>query len=204
LALALVLAGLRHVPRTDAGIKQGAWPRHNGREIDGARVGIVGCGAVGALLAQMCDQLGADVVGFDPREPNVGLRGGRLTYAALPELLAACDIVSLHCPMPPDGRAIVTRELLANAPSGAIIVNTARAALVDQDAVLGALDDGRLSAYATDVFDTEPPSDLRLARHPSVIATSHIGGLTIESVERATQMATDSILAALLPAQRGA
>ena len=77
------------------------------------------------------------------------------------------------------------------------MINTARAALVDEAAIVAALDSGQLAAYATDVFPTEPPRPLGLAAHPGVIATSHIGGLTGESVERAAMTAVDNLLAAL-------
>jgi D-3-phosphoglycerate dehydrogenase / 2-oxoglutarate reductase len=197
LALAMILSGLRHVPRTDAGIKLGGWPRHTGREIAGATIGIVGCGAVGATLARLCAGLGARVLGHDPMEPEIATGSETLAYLPLPQLFEQCDVVSLHCPSPADGRPVVTAERLGSMPQGSILVNTARAGLVDEDALLVALESGRLSAYATDVFATEPPTDLRLASHPAVIATSHVGGLTTESVERATRMATDAIIAAL-------
>ncbi|WP_421726128.1 phosphoglycerate dehydrogenase [Bauldia sp.] len=199
LTIALMLTSLRHITRADAGIKAGEWPRLLGREIADSVVGVVGCGAIGSSVARMAADLGATVIGSDPATPEVVLRDGRLTYTSVAELFARCTIGSLHCPLPDDGAAVVTREVLASMPDDAVLVNTARAGLVDEAAVLAALDSGRLAAYATDVFDPEPPVDLTLARHPKVVATSHIGALTRESVERTTRMAVDSLLAALRP-----
>ncbi len=99
--------------------------------------------------------------------------------------------------MPRDGSALLTQDRLSACKAGQIIVNTARSKLIDESAMLDALDDGRVAAYATDVFDQEPPASLSLAAHPRVIATSHIGGFTAESVERATRIAADNLRVAL-------
>ena len=112
----------------------------------------------------------------------------------LSEVIAQADFLTLHCPQPEGGKPVIDDRALARMKPGAIIVNTARAALVDEAAMLRALEDGRVSHYATDVFAVEPPGDLSLAAHPNVIATAHIGGLTAGSVSRATDAAVDNLL----------
>jgi D-3-phosphoglycerate dehydrogenase / 2-oxoglutarate reductase len=197
LAIALMLSALRHVPSTDRGIKAGQWPRLRGREIRDRRVGVVGCGAIGGEVARLAVALGASVIAFDPARPSLPIPPERLRFADLPELLREAEILTLHCPAPKNGRPLIEAPALTALPRGAILVNTARAALVDEDALIAALDEGQISAYAADVFAEEPPRSLALAGHPRVIATSHIGGFTEESVDRATEVAVANLLESL-------
>ena len=198
LTIGLMLAAARSIPASDAGIKSGGWPRHRGREINGATVGIIGCGAIGQRVAEIVIAMGAAVVAYDPLRPDFAATKRQFRWAEVADAIASADLLTLHCPAP-DGGALICAETLATMRPGSILVNTARAALIDDAAVLQALDDGRLAAYATDVFDSEPPSTLALAGHPKVIATSHIGGFTCESVERATEVAVANLLEALPP-----
>lgn len=197
LALTLALAGLRHVVPTHQGMKQGDWPRRIGREMAGARVGVVGLGAIGASFARFCLALGAQVHGFDPFAPADQIVDAAFRRTDLAGALEAMDVVSLHAPMPADGQALIGADLLARMAPGAVLVNTARAGLVDEAALLAALGAGHIGTYATDVFDTEPPQPSALLAHPRVILTSHIGGFTTESVERATAAAVANLLKAL-------
>lgn len=197
LALTLALAGLRDLVPTHSGMKQGEWPRRIGREITGARIGIVGLGAIGASFAEFCLALGATVHGFDPFAPEDRLVHPAFRRTDLEGALEGADIVSLHAPMPADGRPMIGAELLARLNPGAVVVNTARAGLLDSDALLAALESGQVSTYATDVFDIEPPEPSPLLAHPRVVLTSHIGGFTTESVERATSHAVANLLEAL-------
>lgn len=201
LAIALTLAGLRHIPFSDAGIKAGGWPRRQGCEIRGRTVGVIGCGAVGAEVARLAVALGAEVLGHDMVHRPLALE--RFRWATLDEIVEQAGIISLHCPPLPGGSPLLDAATLARARPGLVLVNTARASLIDEAAVLAALESGRLATYATDVFDAEPPRNLDLARHPRVIATSHIGGFTVESVERATMTAVSNLLTALIPGHAG-
>ncbi len=194
LALALALAGLRHVPWSAAAVRAGGWERHRGRELDECRVGVVGLGAIGGRVAGLFSTLGAEVVASDPVVDPVS---APVPIVGLAALLATSDVVTLHAPPPADGRPLLDAALLAGVRGGAVLVNTSRAALVDDAAVLAALDDGRLAAYAVDAFDTEPPELTALLRHERVLATPHVGGFTDGSVRRATAQAVDNLLAVL-------
>jgi D-3-phosphoglycerate dehydrogenase len=199
LAVALIFSALRHVPAADAGIKHGGWPRRRGRELRGRNVAVIGCGAIGGEVVHMLTALGARVLAYDPMQPDLRIGADRFTWMDLPAALKAADIITFHCPLQKNGKPILDAATVATLRPGVIIVNTARAALVDEAALLAGLTSGAIESYATDVFAEEPPKDLTLARHPRVIATSHIGGFTDESVERATSVAIDHLLAALLP-----
>jgi D-3-phosphoglycerate dehydrogenase len=194
LAVTLALAVLRDVPRSAEALRAGRWSRRPARELADLRVGVVGLGAVGRRVAALFTALGASVAGYDPFVEVPGVRA-----LALDDLFAASDVISLHVPPLPTGPLVTAREL-GTVPAGAVLVNTARAALVDDAAVLHALETGRLGGYAVDAFDTEPPEPSALLAHPAVVATPHLGGYTDASVRRAVSHAVDNLLAALAPA----
>ena len=116
-------------------------------------------------------------------------------------VLAGGDIVSLHCPALPDGKPLIDTDALGRMRKGALLVNTARASLIDEAAVLAALESGALGGYATDVHAPEPPGKTPLLAHDRVFATAHIGGFTEESIARAAGVAAENLLKALGPAQ---
>jgi D-3-phosphoglycerate dehydrogenase / 2-oxoglutarate reductase len=197
LTIALMLAGLRHIPFADAGIKSGRWPRRRGREIRNLRIGIIGCGAVGKEVARLALALGACVTAHDPVTAEIDFPPDCFHWGTFADVLNSSEVISLHRPSEPDGKAVFDAETFGRIRPGAVLVNTARASLVDEVAVLDALSDGRLDVYATDVFEEEPPKHLTLAGHPRVIATSHIGGYTEESIDRAVEAAVTNLLGAL-------
>ncbi|MEP7453945.1 phosphoglycerate dehydrogenase [Phyllobacterium sp. SB3] len=199
LTIGLLFSALRSIPFADAGIKSGGWPRVRGIEIRGRTTGIIGCGAIGREVARMVIALGASVIAFDPLRPNLDFPSSAFSYADVDDVISNADVVSLHCPLPADGSTLLHRRRLFAAKNGMVLINTARAGLVDEDALIDALDAGRIGYYATDVFEPEPPVSLGLASHQHVIATSHIGGFTAESVDRATRLAADNLVAALRP-----
>lgn len=196
LAIGLMLAVLRSIPAADSGIKAGGWPRQRGKEMRGCIVGVVGCGAVGRQVAQIASAMGSEILGYDPY-PRDFATAGPFSWAGLDELFSRADIISLHCPPLPGGAFLIDETRLKAMRPGAVIVNTARAALADEDALRTALDEGRLHGYGTDVFAVEPPEQGSLAFHPKVVATSHIGGFTDESMSRATEVAIRNLLDAL-------
>jgi D-3-phosphoglycerate dehydrogenase len=198
LTLALALSALRHVPWSAAALRTGGWRRRQGRELPECIVGVVGLGAIGRRVAELFDSLGSQVVAYDPFAPAEQVAPIRLVD--LDELLTSSDIISLHAPPPADGRPLLDAARVTGIARGAVLVNTARSTLVDDDAVLAALEDGTLSAYAVDAFDSEPPELTPLLQHERVLATPHIGGYTAASVRRATALAVDNLLVVLGPA----
>ncbi|MEM1285918.1 MAG: phosphoglycerate dehydrogenase [Pseudomonadota bacterium] len=197
LALALTLAGLRHIVWTHEGMRQGEWPRRMGREIKGSRIGVVGLGAIGVDYAEACLGLGANVLGYDPFAPDNRIKHERFRRVPLEELVSDVDAISLHAPMPEDGKPLLTADRLSMLREGAVIVNTARAGLLDQQALLAGLENGQIACYATDVFEVEPPAMSPVLAHPNTMLTSHIGGFTGPSVERAAVQAVDNMLEVL-------
>lgn len=197
LALAFTLIGLRHMPDSMSAIKAGRWHRQEGRELGGATVGVVGCGAVGRRFARAVAALGASVLAYDVVPEQSFRPAAGFAWSDLDALLAQSDVISLHCPALPESAALLDARRLALLPHGAGLVNTARASLVDEEALVAALDDGRVSWYATDVFSTEPPPMSPLLTHKRVIATPHIGGFTVEGGRQAVRIAVENLIAAL-------
>ncbi|MFS4091078.1 phosphoglycerate dehydrogenase [Streptomyces sp. AF1A] len=195
LAVTLMLAGLRQVPTQDATLKAGRWQRLEGREVAGRILGVIGCGQIGRRVARLGLGLGMSVRAFDAVPDPSFAPAGDFSFTTLEDLLAQADVVTLHCP--PAARPVIDKEALTTVKPGAYLINTARSALVDDEAVRQALADGTLAGYATDVFGQEPPDPRELHRHPRVTMTPHIGGYTKESVERATRAAVENLLRVL-------
>ena len=191
LTVGLLFALLRSIPFSDRKMKREEWARRKGMEVEGKTLGLVGCGAIGQKVAQMTAPMGMTVLGYgEPPDESFVLDGFR--WASLEEVLGEADIVSLHCPAGP--KPLIDKTAIAAMKPGAYLINTSRAAVVDEAAVLAALESGDLSGYGADVFTGEPPEDYTLAKNDKVVATPHIGGFTAESVERATVWAIENIL----------
>lgn len=191
LAIGLMLALARAIPASDRAIKAGRWERINGFEVEGKTLGVIGCGRIGRQVAQIAVGLGMRVVGYDVA-PVTGI-----STLPIEQVFATADVVTLHCPPRDDNRPLVDAAALAAMRPGALLINTARAGLLDEDAVLAALEAGRLGGLASDVLEGEPPVNRRLAEHPRVIVTPHAGALTRESVDRAMEVAVTNLLEAL-------
>jgi D-3-phosphoglycerate dehydrogenase len=197
LAIAMIFSAMRHISFTDQGLKKGGWPRRRGIEFFGRTLGVIGCGAVGGTVAKLASAMGANIIAFDPAKPDLGIDPARFRWASHAEIFAEADMLTLHCPPARDGKPLIDAAMLATIKPGLILVNTARASLVDEAALIAALDAGRLQTYCVDVFDPEPPVFPGLASRADVIATSHIGGYTAESVDRATATAVANLLDSL-------
>ncbi|WP_205746004.1 NAD(P)-dependent oxidoreductase [Egibacter rhizosphaerae] len=187
--LALLLALLRGVGRNEPG---SAPPPPQARELGALTVGLVGLGRVGRAVAERLQGFGGQVLGHDPsfadRPPA---EAGNVRLCTLEELAATSDVVSLHRP---GGETLVDRALLDRLPRRALLVNTARADLVDEPAVAEFLRSGRLGGYATDV-GAGPDSPLRAA--PNLIATDHVSAHTAEAIDRMGTMAAEEVVRAL-------
>jgi phosphoglycerate dehydrogenase-like enzyme len=172
----LILA--RRVALSDREVRAGRWVRHVGFELRGQTLGVIGLGATGAETARIALSVGMKVLGYDPflKAPS-GVEQLELT-----ELLGRSRIVTVHVPLNDSTRGLLSAKTLALLPAGAFIVNAARGEVVDEDALLAALESGHLGGAALDVRIQEPPSQAdRLAQRDDVLVTAHLAGLTTES-----------------------
>jgi D-3-phosphoglycerate dehydrogenase len=197
---ALLFALARNVPAADASMKSGEWDRNRflGVELQGKTLGIIGLGRIGQQVAARAKALEMEVVAYDPfLDPEQGPRLG-VELLDLDELLARADVVTLHTPLTEQTRNLLDETRLARMKPGALLVNCSRGGVVDEAALLSALDAGRLGGAALDVFEEEPPKNhLDLVRHPRVVTTPHLGAQTAEAQERTSTETAQMVLAAL-------
>ncbi|NEI74572.1 D-2-hydroxyacid dehydrogenase family protein [Rhizobium lusitanum] len=181
----LLLALVRHIPAENANFHQGGsqWQLTVGRDLKGRTLGVAGIGRLGQLVAGYGRAFGMNVLGWSrSNTPERSAELGIGFAASLDALLEASDIVSLHLPLNAETRAIIGKRELDLMKPGAILLNTSRGPLVDENAMVAALESGGLGGAGLDVFDTEPlPLDHALRRFGNVIATPHLGYVTEES-----------------------
>jgi D-3-phosphoglycerate dehydrogenase len=197
---ALLFALLRKIPEASASMAQGRWEKAKflGSELAGKTLGIVGLGQVGSRVAARARAFEAKVIGYDPYLAAERAKEMGVPLLALPDLLAASDIVTLHATVTEKGRPLIGREELALMKKGAVLVNVARGALVDGAALVEALQGGALAGAVLDVFEPEPPpADEPLLKLPNVVATPHLGASTVEAQERVAAQTIEGLLAAL-------
>jgi D-3-phosphoglycerate dehydrogenase len=167
--------------------------RHPGFELSGRTLGVVGCGGIGrAVAAAMHAAFGMRVLGHDPHATGPS---GIITPVSLQRLFAEADVITLHAPSTPETRRMVDAALLSAVKPGAVLINAARGDLIDDAALLRALDDGNLRAAALDVFEPEPlPQDHPFHAHPNLFLTPHIAGGSEESGRRMSVEAVEETL----------
>ena len=193
LTLGLMLSVLRRIPAFDRGLRSGTWTdaalQDGINELGGRAVGLIGYGAIPRMLAPVLAAMGCSVTYY----ARTRAADAVAAYRPLERLLAEADIVSLHLPLTPETGRIVDAAALARMKPGAILLNTARGGLVDQPALIRALESGRLAGAGLDVFETEPPApgDPLLAL-PNVVVTPHIGWLTTGTFDRSFALAAEN------------
>lgn len=198
MTIALLLAAVRHLGSARDRVAAGEWPTLTGGELAGRTLGLVGLGRIGTLVASKARALGLRVVAYDAflTEEEAAARGAELV--GLDVLAGESDAVSLHAPLSEATRGIVDRGLVERMKPGAVLVNTARGELVDEDALLWGLDHGPLGGAALDVLANEPPPpDHPLLGRPDVLVTPHIGAHTPEAETAMGRTALDDLLAVL-------
>jgi D-3-phosphoglycerate dehydrogenase / 2-oxoglutarate reductase len=199
LTFGLLLALAREIPRADASMKQGQWLKKEleGAELHGKTLGIIGLGRIGAEVAHRARAFGMQVLGTDPMLTPEQIRARDAEPVSRDELLARSDFISLHLPLTPETRGLLDAEQFAKMKDGARIVSAARGGIIDESALLAALESGRIAGAALDVFASEPPASTDLVKHPRLIATPHIGAQTAEAQARAAGDIASEVLNAL-------
>lgn len=202
-AVCLMLAVAKNLHRSCRVLRDGVrgdyFTMFTGVELDGLTLGLLGMGRIGSRVARAARGLGMQVLAYDPYlNRDLAREVGAAAAASLDELLTRADVVSLHVPLTPETRHLVNAERLARMKKGAILINTARGGLVDEAALLAALESGHLHGAGIDVFDTEPPpADHPLLSRPDVIATPHVAAATTAAKVRLWEGAIRQALAVL-------
>jgi D-3-phosphoglycerate dehydrogenase len=199
LAFGLLLAVAREIPRADAGMKQGQWLKKEfeGVELSGKTLGIIGYGRIGTEVGKRAAAFGMNVVTYDPNVSEHELEHGNAEPVSLQDLFAWSDFISLHLPLNVQTRDLIGPMAFSQMKDGVRIVSTARGGIMDESALLAALNSGKVAGAALDVFEKEPPGLTELVSHPRVIGTPHIGAQTAEAQSRAAEDIASEVLAAL-------
>jgi D-3-phosphoglycerate dehydrogenase len=184
-AITLMLALARQIPQADASTQAGKWEKNRfmGVEITGKTLGIIGCGNIGAIVAERAHGLKMKVIAFDPYLSPERARDLGVEKVELDELLRRADFITLHTPLTDKTRNIIDAAALKKARKGVRVVNCARGGLVDEAALRDALDSGHVAGAAFDVFTEEPATSNPLFGHPNVVCTPHLGAATMEAQE---------------------
>ena len=167
--------------------------RYMGNTLRGRTLGVIGCGRIGSRVAEMAKALGMRVIAYSRR----GVPADVAEYAELNDLLAAADVISLNCPSTPETRHLINEEAFARMKDGAVLINTARGAVVDHHALVNALRTGKLSGAGLDVFPEEPRIPAELLEMDNVVCTPHVGSNTAQTREIMAAACAKQILDAL-------
>lgn len=176
---ALILAAVRHLPEEERRVRDGGWQRTLGRDLKGRRLGIVGLGGIGKPVAAVGQAFGMDVVAWSRHLDPDDARSVGVTPVSKEELFATADVVTIHMKLSEGSRGLVGRAELDLMTANAVLVNTSRGPIVDEDALLAALQEGRIGGAGLDVFGTEPlPVDSPWRSAPRTVVTPHLGYVT--------------------------
>ena len=198
--IALLMALARRLPQAYVAMREGRWDRkaYMGVEVREKTLGLIGLGRVASEVARRARGLEMHVIAHDPYVSTEYAQKLGVALVPLEELLSRADVVSLHLPLTAETRHFMNAARFARMKPGSYLINTSRGGVVDEEALLRALDEGRLAGAALDVFSVEPlPEDHPLRRHPKVILTPHIGGSTVEAQARVARDAAEQVIAVL-------
>ena len=186
LGFGMMLSLVRDIPHTDAAMKQGKWTKKDymGAELHGKTLGIVGYGNIGSTIGRYAQALGMKVICHDPLRNPDDIRAAGAEPEQLDDIYTQADIITFHVPLTPETKHMVSDETFTKMKDGVLLVNVARGGIIEEAALLRALESGKVAGAALDVYEKEPPVDWTLVRHPKVIAVPHIGGQTKEAQTR--------------------
>jgi D-3-phosphoglycerate dehydrogenase / 2-oxoglutarate reductase len=199
LAMGLMLSLIREIARADAGLKGGKWLKKEleGTELFGKSLGVIGFGRIGAAVAQRAKAFDMKILGYDPliKADEIKVRGGE--PVSLDTLMSQADLITMHLPLTSETKGMLNDAAFAKMKKGVYIICAARGGVIDEAALLSALNSGKVAGAALDVYAVEPPGLTELVSHPRVIGTPHIGAQTLEAQTRAAFDISEEVLAAL-------
>jgi len=196
MVLSLMFALARNVTQADSSMKDERWEKKKlgGVELWQKTIGIVGFGRIGMEVAKRAKALGMNVLAYgghdiDKRSKELGVR-----KADLDTIFEQSDYISLHTPLVPETKGLIDEKALARMKKTAFIINTARGGVIDEEALIKALDEGTIAGAALDVFESEPPKDWQLVKHQRVIATPHLASSTEEGQVRVGELTVQKVI----------
>ncbi len=199
LVFAHMLALSRKLTQADSLMKAGQWEKKklSGSELLNKTLGIVGFGRIGMEVARIAKAFGMNVLAYDTVDRSKECKELGVNCTTLDEIFSKSDYVSVHVPLLPETKDLIGEKELAKMKKTAFIINTSRGGVVNEQALLKALDEGIIAGAGLDVFENEPPTDWRLAKHPKVVATPHVASSTEEAQSRVGDLAAEKVVAEL-------
>lgn len=183
LAFSLILSAARRIPYLNQSTRNGQWVRSTGMELKGKTIGIMGLGAIGKVVARCAKGFEMKVIAYDPFINEEYCAAHQIGVCSFDEVIEQADIISLHLPLNDSTRHLIGEEVIGRMKQGAILINTSRGGIIDEEAAYQALKAGKLGGLGLDAFETEPPTDSPLFELDNVIVTPHTGAHTKEATD---------------------
>ncbi|WP_411843237.1 phosphoglycerate dehydrogenase [Salinicoccus sp. HZC-1] len=184
--MAMMLSLTRDIPSAHKELSEGIWNRkgHKGTEMYGKTLGILGVGKIGFGVAKRAQSFGMKIIAFDPYLSDDKAQEAEIVKMEVDEIAEQADFLTVHTPLTPQTKGLVGTDFFDKAKPGLKIVNVARGGIIDEKALVTALNEGKIDGAALDVFEEEPPTDSELLRHPRIVVTPHLGASTVEAQEK--------------------
>ncbi len=194
--MALMMSLARNIPQSFQSLQNGKWDRkkYTGTELFGKTLGVIGLGKVGREVAFRAEAFGMSVIGYDPLLSSDAASKLGLEMVALDEVFRRSDFITVHTPLTEETKGILGEHAFSMCKQGLRVVNCARGGIIDEQALLKALESGKVAGAAFDVFEKEPPTDNPLLKHPKVIATPHLGASTEEAQEKVAKQISEQLV----------
>ncbi len=194
-AFSLIMALSRNISQGDRSIKEGRWDRkkYMGVELRGKTIGIIGLGNIGQVMAHRSIAFGMKVLGYDPFISKEMAEGIGIELAALNKIWAEADYITVHTPLNDTTHHLINAKTLAKCKDGVRIINCARGGIVDEKALLSAIESGKVAGAAIDVYEKEPPEDNPLVMNEKVVSTPHLGASTAEAQDIVAVMVAEQV-----------
>ncbi|ATH59835.1 phosphoglycerate dehydrogenase [Staphylococcus nepalensis] len=195
-SMAMILSMARNVPQAHQSLKNGKWDRkiYRGTELYNKTLGVIGAGRIGIGVAKRAQSFGMNILAFDPYLSEDKAKELNVTRATVEEIAEQADFVTVHTPLTPKTKGIVDKAFFDKAKPTLQIINVARGGIIDEDALIEALDANQIQGAAIDVFETEPATDSPLVAHDKIIVTPHLGASTVEAQEKVAVSVANEIV----------
>jgi len=195
-SMAMILSMARNVPQAHQSLKNGKWDRkaYRGTELYNKTLGVIGAGRIGIGVAKRAQSFGMNILAFDPYLSEDKAKELNVTRATVDEIAEQADFVTVHTPLTPKTKGIVDKAFFEKAKPTLQIINVARGGIIDEDALVEALDTNQIQGAAIDVFESEPATESPLVAHDKIIVTPHLGASTVEAQEKVAVSVANEII----------
>lgn len=195
-SMAMILAMARNIPEAHRSLQSGEWDRktYRGTELYQKTLGVIGAGRIGLGVAKRAQSFGMNILAFDPYLSSDDAKRLEITRATVEEIAEQSDFITVHTPLTPKTKGLINEDFFNLAKPNLQIINVARGGIIDEEALIKALDDGKIAKAALDVYNNEPANNTPLTQHDKIIVTPHLGASTIEAQEKVAVSVANEII----------